>query len=187
MTSYAAPVAGRTGDGCPLRQISLAVQAVDVIGLERSVGGKVERVLGRNGRHGTGLLLALQDDFDVCEVVRRPEDAAFIAVVAGENPETVGPWIVNDVMDVTGDALGECVGHVPSLAGVRRRIDVNGIAERVVEILSPIDRASGDGGDVERARTANDGMSYPEFRFVKVARDDSARNSGDESAARENR
>ena len=102
--------------GDELRQGAVAVEAVDVVGLEWRVGGKVETVFGGDRGDGAGLLLALQYGFDAAEIAGGAEDAAFIAVVAGENPEAVFPGIVDDVVDVADGAFGERVGDAPGCA-----------------------------------------------------------------------
>src|SRR5215469_1494382 len=125
-----------TTDSSELRQIALAIETIDVVRLERCVGRKVDRVLGEDGRNGSRLLVALQHDIDAAEVATGAEDAAFITVVAGKDPEAIIPGIVNDVVNVSNGGLGECVGNLPSLALIRGSVDVDFVAGGVVEILS---------------------------------------------------
>ncbi len=104
---------------------SLPVEAVDVVGFERRVGRKVESVFGGNGRDRARLLLALQDGLDPAEIAGGAQDAAFVAVIAGQHPETIFPGIVDDVVDVANGALGEGVGDAPGGAGVGGGVDVD--------------------------------------------------------------
>ena len=166
MGSDAAPIDGGTADGGELCQSSLAIESVDVVGLERSVGGKEEGVFRGDGSDCARLLFALEDNFDVREIACGAEDAAFVAVVAGQNPETVAPGIVNDVMDMANGASRKRVGHGPGCASVGRRVDVDFFSGGVVEVLSPINPAAGNGGDVQRAGAAGDRVGCAEFSFV---------------------
>jgi len=191
--SDAASIDRRTSDGSNLQQRFLAVEAVDVIRFEGSVGRKVETVFGRNGRDRAGLLPALQHGLDAAEIAGGAQDAAFVAVIAGQHPEAIRPGIVDDVVDVTNCALGECIGDAPGSTGVSGSVDVDFMASGVVEILSPIDcaarYASGNDGDVQRAGAAEDRVSAAKFgfagRFAGRKRDDRSRDGGDESAGRQ--
>ena len=50
--------------------------------------------------------MALEDDSTRLKSQSGAQDAAFVAVIAGEHPEAVAPWIVDDVVDVTDGPLG---------------------------------------------------------------------------------
>ena len=162
--------------------LSLAIEAVDVVGFERSVRGKVESVFCRDEGDGASLLVALKHGLDAAEIAGGAQDAAFIAVVAGEDPETVSPGIVDDVVNVADGALGKGVGDGPGRSGVGGGVDVNFVALRVVEVLSPENCAGGNGGDVERTRAAEDSVRLAKFSFSWAECDDRARNGGYESA-----
>src|SRR5271167_2224028 len=124
---------------------------IDGIFFEWGVGGEVETALRGDTGDGAGLLVALQDDVDLAEVVRGADDAAFVAVIAGEKPEAVSPWVVDDVVYVADCSLGKGVGDIPLHAAVGRSVDVNLIAGGVVEVLSPENIAAGNCCDVERS------------------------------------
>src|SRR5580692_5971961 len=139
VTAYPASVDGRAGERGELRQISLAIlfrvtQMVDVIRFERRIGREVESAFSGHEGNCAGLLVALQDDIDLAEVVRSPNDAAFVAVIAGEHPETFSLRVVHDVVDVANRTLGECVGDIPRRSTVFGDIDVNFVAGGIVEI-----------------------------------------------------
>ena len=53
------------------------------------------------------LLIALQYGVDLAEIAGGAQDAAFVAVVAGQDPEAVLPGIVDDVVDVADAPFGK--------------------------------------------------------------------------------
>ena len=176
--SDAASVDGGTGDRRELRQGSLAVHAVDVVGFERRVGRKVETVFGGNERNRARLLVALEHGFDPAEIAGGAQDAAFVAVVAGQNPQAVLPGVVDDVVDVANAAFGEGVGDAPGRAAIAGGVDVDFFARGVVEIFSPIDCAAGNCGDVQGAGSAGDGVGLAKFRFIGTESDNRSGNRG---------
>ncbi len=180
--SNAASIDGRTADRCNLQQRFPTVEAIDVVRFQWRVGRKIEAIFGRNGCNCASLLLALQDGFDPTEIAGGAQDAAFVAIVTGHDPEAISPGIVNNIMDVADRALGKSVGDAPRRTGIGRRVDVDFVASAVVEIFSPVDWATGNGGDVQRARTAEDGVRAAKFGIARAKRDDSSRNSSDERA-----
>ena len=189
--AHAASVDGRTADRGDLQQRLLPIEPVNVVAFEGRVGRKVEAILGGNGGDGASLLLALQHGLDPAEIAGGTQDAAFIAVVAGQHPQAIFPGIVNDVVDVTNCALGERVGDAPRCAGVGGRVDVDFIPRGVVKVFSPeycsTDCPARNGSDVQRARAAEDRVRALELSFARAKRDDRSRNGGDESARRQHR
>ena len=169
--------------GATCINVHRAVESVDVVLFERRVRGKVEAVVARNGCDRAGLLLALQDGLDPAEVASGSQDAAFVSVVASQYPEAVSPGVVNDVVDVTDGTIGKCVGDAPGCSGVGGRVDVDFVAGGIVEIFSPVDCATGNCSDVQRARAADDRVREPEFGLARTKCNDRSRNGSDESAA----
>lgn len=123
---------------------------------ERCVGRKIEAVFSRNAGNGAGLLIAGENSFDTGEVEVGFKNAAFVAVVAGENPEAISPLVVSNVVNVADRAFRKCVGDLPGRAMVGRSVDMHFVAMRVVEIFSPIKLAVWSRGDVQRACAASD-------------------------------
>src|SRR5450631_588863 len=78
---HATSIDGRTADRHHLEKRFFAVEPVDVVGFERSVGSEVESIFGRNGGDRAGLLLPLQHCFDPAEIAGGAQDAAFVAIV----------------------------------------------------------------------------------------------------------
>lgn len=113
VSTDAASVNRGTADGRKLRQFLLPVQAVDVVGFERRVGGEKETVFGGNGSHGAGLLISSHHSLDVTQIAGGAEDTAFLAVVPRQDPQAIPPPVVNDGVDMTNRALGKSVGNVP--------------------------------------------------------------------------
>src|SRR5208283_1314546 len=121
----AASVDRGTAQRGELRQGAQAVEPVDVVRFERRVGRKIEPVFHRNERDGTRLLVALKYGLDLTEIASGTHDAALVAIVAGQDPETVFPGVVDDVVHMADRAFWEGVGDAPGRAGVGRCVDVN--------------------------------------------------------------
>src|SRR5258706_11101674 len=117
--------------------------------------------------------MALQDDVDLAEVIGSANDAAFVAVIAREQPQAVSPRIVHDVVHVADRALWKCIGDIPRrAAAISRSVDVNFIARRVVKIFSPENSAAGNWSDVQRSRAASNFVAYLEAALVGTKSND---------------
>src|SRR5579859_7523125 len=114
---------------------------VNVILLQRRVGREIKTIFGGNGGDGPGLLLALHHGFHLAQVAVGAHDAAFVAVVAGEDPQAVLPSIVDYVVDVADCVSRKRINDAPARAAVAGGIDVDFVARGVVEVLSPINAA----------------------------------------------
>ena len=108
---------------------------VNEICFQRSVGGEEESVFGGNQRDGAGLLISLQHNIDLAEIARGAQNAAFVAVIAGQDPETISPWVVDDVVHVT-DRAWESVRDIPGETAVGGGVDVDFVA-RALSKYSP--------------------------------------------------
>src|SRR5258706_14368667 len=119
--------------------------------------------------------MALQDDVDLAEVIGSANDAAFVAVIASEQPQAVSPRIVHDVVHVADRTLMKRIGDIPRRAAISRSVDVNFIARRVVKIFSPENSAAGNWRDVQRPRAPSNFVAYLEAAFVVTKSDDRSR------------
>ena len=116
--------------------------------------GKIEGIFRRYSSDCADLLISLRNALDVPQIARGSQDAAFIAVISGQNPKAVCPAVVNDIMHEANRAFGKSVGNMPGDTFVIRCIDVNFISRCVVEVLSPVKHAVRNAGDVKRTSTA---------------------------------
>jgi hypothetical protein len=146
----------------------------------RSVRRKVKGVFSGNGRDGASLLFSLEHDFDAGEIARGAKNAAFVAVVARQDPEAVAPGIVNDMVDVADRASWERVCNAPGCARVGRAVNVDFIARGIIEILPPVDGLTRGCGDVKRAGASGDRVGLMEFSFAWTQGDDRTRDGSDD-------
>src|SRR5271157_375596 len=172
----------RTADRSESRQLSLTVEPVDVIRFEWRIGGKVEAILHRDERDRPRLLVALEHGLDPAEVAGGAQDAAFVAVIAGQHPKAIFTRVVDNVVHMADGPFGECIGDTPTRAAVDRSIDVHFFPTGVVEVLSPKDRSAGDCCNVQWAGAASDGMGLTKLAFIRAESDDRSGNRGHESA-----
>lgn len=136
----------------------MAVEAIDIVRFERSVGREIEPVRQGYKCDRARLLIALQYGLDPAEIAGGAQDATFIATIAGEDPEAILPGIVDDVMDMADRAPRKGVGDGPGGSRIGGCIDVDFVARGIVEVLSPKNCAGRNRGDVQRSRAASDRM-----------------------------
>src|SRR5260370_33180721 len=110
---------------------------VDRIFLRRRVGGEVEAAFRGHTGHRACLLVPLQHDVDLAEIIGSAKDAAFVAVIASENPEALFPWVVHGAVYVANASFGEGVGDTPRCAPAPRGVTVNFITGGCVQRVSP--------------------------------------------------
>src|ERR1700674_528970 len=84
-------------------------------------------------------------------------------MVAGEHPETVFPFVVDDVVHVADGAFRECVSHIPMSASIVGCVNVNFVTLRIVEVLSPEDVVTGSDGKVQGTGAAKQLVGYVKF------------------------
>src|SRR5580693_5058421 len=148
---------------------------IDVIRFQWRVRREVETAFRGHAGDGARLLVALQDSVDLAKVIRRANDAAFVAVIAGEQPQAFSPRVVHDVVHVADRAFRESVSDAPRRTCIRGSVDVNYVAGSIVEVLSPENRAAGNCCDVQWPGAARNLVSYLELALVRTERDDCSR------------
>jgi len=164
-----------------------AIETQDVVLFEWSIGCEIERVFGGDGGYGTGLLIAFEHDVEVAKVAICAQDFAFSAFIASEDPKTIRPAIVDDVVDVTDGSRGKAVSDLPSLAAIGGGVDVNFGALAVVEIFTPVNVSAGDNGDVEWPGAASNFVRRFEFAAFGIACCDCSGDSRDHGLVFEER
>src|SRR5262249_1728506 len=94
----------------------------------------------------------------------------------GENPETVFPFVVDDVVDVANCTLREGMDDLPRASLIDRSIDVHRTTIGVVKILAKVDLPVCRRREMQGARAASDRMLNNEFGSVGLKSNDGARN-----------
>src|SRR5450755_2624174 len=97
-------------------------------------------------------------------------------MIAGQNPEAVFPFVVDDVVYVADRASGECVSHVPMSATISRCVDVDFVTLRIVEVFSPENIVAGYGSKMQGTGATKQFMRHAKFCVSRAQSDDRARN-----------
>src|SRR5580698_3618275 len=95
-------------------------------------------------------------------------------MVAGQHPEAILPFVVNNVVNVTNGAFAECVSHIPMSASISGCINVNFIAARIVEVFSPENMVAWGGGKVQGAGAAKQSVRHAKFVLSRLQSHDGA-------------
>jgi hypothetical protein len=158
------------------RKPSPTIEVIDVVGFQWRVGRKVQSVGRGNAGYRTGLLVSRQRHIDISEIAGGSKNAAFLVVVTGQDPETIGPFVVNHVMDVTDCAPRKSIGDVPGGATVCGSVDVYFVALGIIEVFAPEDVILWSNRDVQGASAPQQSVRYLKFCLSRSQRDNRSRN-----------
>ena len=161
--SGSAPVNRGTAQRREFGESSLSIEPVDVIGFKRSVGRKIQCVRRRHQGYGARLLMAGENRLHLPEIAGHAQNAALGAIVPGEHPETVGPLVVDDVVNMSHRAARKGVGDVPRGPAIGGGVNVHLVTLRIVEVLAPENMIVRRRGKVQRTRPAQHPVGHPKF------------------------
>src|SRR5262249_34728529 len=157
-SAHLAPVEGSAIDGSKTAHCASGIQAANIIDLAGAVGREIHGVGPAYKRHRTAILRTGFNRFDFAPIFGSAHDPAFRILITGQNPKTVLPAVIDNIMDMPNGALRKSMHYMPTRAAIVRAIDVNFIALAVVEVLAEVDLAIRSSGNIQRASSPGDSM-----------------------------
>ena len=95
-----------------------AIQQVDIALLQRSIRGEVDPFRAGHGGDGPALLVPGNDFIQRRTVRGTTDDFALASIIPSENPQTVSPLVIDDVMNVAYGARWKSMRYVPREAAI---------------------------------------------------------------------
>src|SRR5438552_4855255 len=129
---------------------------INIVPLKRSIRCKIQAIFGGDGSDRPGLLISGNNFIYGFEIRRSTQDPALASVIASENPKTIVPFVIDDVVHMPNRAFRKSVRDLPFIAAVHGHINMGFITASVVEIFSPERAAIGSAGDRKWPRTTQE-------------------------------
>ena len=126
-----------------------------MVGFQRSIGREKDAFRGDNGCYRARLLVPLHNRIHGREIARGTENSTFVTVIARQDPQTIPPLVVNNVVNMPNGTPGECIDHAPGRPSIGRRVDMNFIACRIIKVLPPVNHSARNSSDVQGTSTAS--------------------------------